>query len=75
MPAGFSLKRGTAAPLRRVKPANKVGAVNYKEPVTYMYVQAYRSTIVYTVHFYTVIESYLRHTTRRARSLLHNSLT
>ena len=28
----FSLKRSTAG---GVKPANKVGAVNYKEPVTY----------------------------------------
>ena len=33
--AGFSLKRGIAAPRRCVKPANKVGAVNYKESVTY----------------------------------------
>ena len=33
--SGFSIKCGTAAPRRGVKPANKVGAVNYKEPVTY----------------------------------------
>ena len=32
---GFSLKRGTEPPCRGVKPANKVGAINYKEPVTY----------------------------------------
>ena len=33
--AGLSLKCGTAAPHRGVKPANKVGAINYKEPATY----------------------------------------
>ena len=33
--AGFSLKRGTAAPRHSVKPANKVGAIIYKEPATY----------------------------------------
>ena len=44
---GFSLKRGTAAPRCgvRVKPANIVGAINYKEPAT---------------HKHTVVRSYDR---------------
>ena len=42
--SGFSLKHGTAAPRRGVKPANKVGAVNYKEPVTY------KRTLVRCIH-------------------------
>ena len=33
--SGFSLKHGTTAVRRGVKPVNKVGAINYKEPVTH----------------------------------------
>ena len=38
---GFSLKRGTAALHRGVKPANKVGAVNYVKCTVYMIVLRY----------------------------------
>ena len=47
--AGFSLKHGITAPRRSVKSVNKVGAVNYKEHVTY------KRTIVrsYTRYMFT----------------------
>ena len=60
--SGFSLKRGTAAPRRGVKPANKVGAVNYVK----MY-RVYDRTTVRSSHVFTIIVNVvLRRTTRAA---------
>ena len=60
--SGFSLKRGTAAPCRSVKPANKVGAVNYVK----MY-RVYDRTTVCFSHVFTIIANVvLRRTTRAA---------
>ena len=53
--AGFSLKRGTAAPHRGVKPANKVGAVNYVK----MY-RVYDRTTVRFSHVFTIITNVVR---------------
>ena len=51
----FSLKRGTAAPRRGVKPANKVGAVNYIK----MY-RVYDRTTVCFSHVFTIIVNVVR---------------
>ena len=52
---GFSLKRGTAAPRHGVKPANKVGVVNYVK----MY-RVYDRTTVHFSHVFTIIANVVR---------------
>ena len=53
--AGFSLKRGAAARRHGVKPANKVGAVNYVK----MY-RVYDRTMVRFSHVFTIIANVVR---------------
>ena len=60
--SGFSLKRGTAATHHGVKPANKVGAVNYVK----MYRVYDRTTVCFSRVFTIIANVVLRRTTRAA---------
>ena len=60
-------------PRRGVKPATKVGAINYKDPATH------KCTVVRSYDCmhgnFTVIESYFRRNMQRARGLLRKFAT